>query len=308
MPLAAILSSAADERAPRVLESSFRGATVRTFVYDLPPRGDAAPVFLGIHGFRGDHHGFEQLVFRTGGTWWVPDAPGFGASTAMTDGTGHDAAGFAALIPELLSQIRQSHPGRPIVVVGHSFGTVVLSRAAAALESAAGTVLINPISVPALEGAGRLGVAAAGLYYRVATTAPAGWGLPLLRSRLITDAMTVMMRSSRDAAVRRYINEQHRSYFAGFQSREVLAEAYASSIEDSVRDRAADFTGPVLLITADRDAFGSPETQRALAALMPDARIHEIRGVGHLVHYEAAAEAAEALLRFTAEVTSEVTA
>jgi pimeloyl-ACP methyl ester carboxylesterase len=298
-------------RTPGIIERAFRGATVRVFAYDLPPQhlpavspgdtGDSAPVFLAVHGFRGDHHGFEQIVFASGGLWWVPDFPGYGASTRMPEGHQHDAETFSDLLMELVVAARAEHPGRPVVVVGHSFGTVVVSRAAGRLCAQGGAdavILINPISVPALEGASAVATGAATLYYRVSQALPRAFGLGLLRSKLITQAMTVMMRTSPDSAVRSYIDEQHRAYFAGFQDSSVLMETYLSSIRDSVRERASEFAGPALLIAGGEDAFGSPATQKALADLMPSARLVMIDGVGHLIHYEAADAAATAIRSF----------
>lgn len=55
---------------------------------------------------------------------------------------------------------------------------------------------------------------------------------------------------------------------------------------------------PVLLIAAERDDLGSVAGQRTLAGLMPDAELHVLPGVGHLVHYEAPAEAAALITDF----------
>ncbi|GAA1348371.1 alpha/beta hydrolase [Falsarthrobacter nasiphocae] len=316
--MTALLDASRPEATPVIRDVAAHGATVRVFEYELPPRESAsgAPVFLGVHGFRGDHHGFEQIVLRTGGTWLVPDAPGFGASTPMSDGTEHSAEGYASAYAKVLADTARRFPGRPVVLVGHSFGSVVVSRLLspgarqdgaddAGLAAVKAAVLVNPISVPALEGTPRAATLAAEAYYAAATRLPGWLGKPLVRSRLITDSMSVMMRTSTDREMRRYIDEQHRAYFAGFASRDVLAEAYASSIRDSVRECAGAFTLPTLLVTGSRDAFGTPETQARLAALMPQARVHEIAGVGHLIHYERAGEAAEAIAAFVREVVGE---
>ncbi|MCB4207561.1 alpha/beta fold hydrolase [Arthrobacter sp. UM1] len=315
-----IRSSARDERTPVFHEIPLGGTRVRVAEYRLPAPASASadgvsewpaedsPVFAAVHGFRGDHHGFEQIAFAAGGTWLVPDLPGFGMTGPFRDGTAHSAQGLSGIVEPLARFAAAEHPGRPVVLVGHSFGSVVVSRAAQAVSRLheegvlAGAVLVNPISVPALTGTPRIATAASELYYLLATRLPAPLGLPLVRSRLITDAMSLMMRTSSEPAVRRYIDEQHRAYFAGFSDRQALAEAYASSIEDSVLEAAGGLRLPVLLVTGERDAFGTPATQRALASALPEARLEEIPGVGHLVHYEEADAAARAVLAFAADL------
>lgn len=320
-----VRSSARDERTPTFHEMPLGGTAVRIAEYSLPAApGEpsapglvsdgtappAAPVFAAVHGFRGDHHGFEQIAFAAGGTWLVPDLPGFGMTGPFRDGTPHSAQGLARVVEPLVRFTAAEHPGRPVVLVGHSFGSVVASRAAESLSRLhaegllAGAVLVNPISVPALTGTPRIATAASELYYLLATRLPKPLGLPLVRSRLITDTMSVMMRTSADRGVRRYIDEQHRAYFAGFADRQALAEAYASSIEDSVLEAAGGLRLPVLLVTGEKDAFGTPATQEALAEALPEARLSEIPGVGHLVHYEEAEAAARAILEFAAGLPS----
>jgi pimeloyl-ACP methyl ester carboxylesterase len=77
-----------------------------------------------------------------------------------------------------------------------------------------------------------------------------------------------------------------------------VLEAFQASVRNDVAQFAAGLTGPVLLIVADRDDITSLARQRELAARLGDATLHIVRNVGHLVHYEAADEAADAIRRF----------
>jgi pimeloyl-ACP methyl ester carboxylesterase len=69
-------------------------------------------------------------------------------------------------------------------------------------------------------------------------------------------------------------------------------------VRNDVGHFADGLTGPVLMIVADRDDITSLSKQRELAACLDDATLHIVKDVGHLVHYEAADEAAGAIRRF----------
>ena len=94
------------------------------------------------------------------------------------------------------------------------------------------------------------------------------------------------MAKTGDRRLRRWIHAQHRAYFSAFASREVVLEAFTASITATVRDSASSLNLPVLLIAAEKDDLGTVETQRGLAALIPDSTLVVLPGVGHLVHYE----------------------
>ncbi|WP_417220368.1 alpha/beta fold hydrolase [Arthrobacter sp.] len=288
------MSAAPAPRTPLRTHHSHRGSdlVVRTFPAQGPSRG----IILAIHGFRGDHHGLDLLVRHLPGyTLVVPDLPGFGDSTAFTTSP-HDAAAYATVIDTLRSDL-----GLPAstILLGHSFGSIVASRAAAEHPGAfARLVLVNPICEPALEGGQALFSRLAAGYYAAGRMLPERWGLAVLRSRLVVDAMSALMGTSSDPATRAYVVDQHRRYFSRFATRESLQEAFASSIRDTVRDFAAQIRMPTLLIVGELDDLGSVPGQYSLAAQFPHARLEVIAGVGHLIHYERPATAARLILDF----------
>ena len=293
------------------------GAQVSTWTY--PATGRCRGVILAVHGFRGDHHGLARIIGQLPDfAIVVPDLPGFGASTPFgadpapasgMSGTGapagaspaapsHDVAGYGQVIGALRAQLGL---GPDTILLGHSFGTIV---AAAYLSRHPGSfarlVLINPICEPALEGSQAAMSRAAGAYYAAGDKLPAPLGEALLRSRLITDMMSLAMLKSREPAMRAYVVEQHRRYFSGFTSRATLREAYGASITATVRDVAARINEPVLLVVGEHDELGSVKAQRALARIFPRASMRVIGNVGHLIHYEKAAEAASLIEDFLA--------
>ena len=302
------------------------GSRVSTWTY--PALGPCRGVILAVHGFRGDHHGLARIVGQLPGyAIIVPDLPGFGSSTPFgadespdaapdaalvsgVSGTGaplaasaadaprHDVAGYGEVVGALREQLGL---GPETILLGHSFGTIVAATYLARHPGTfAGLVLINPICEPALEGSQAAMSRAAGAYYAAGERLPAPLGEALLRSRFITDVMSLAMLKSRDPAMRAYVFDQHRRYFSRFTSRATLREAYASSITATVRDVAARINEPVLLVVGEQDELGSVKAQRALARIFPRASMRVIADVGHLIHYEKPAEAASLIEDFLA--------
>lgn len=298
------------------LKSTHRihGSLTRTWTYRA--RGTCRGVILAIHGFRGDHHGLVRIIEAMPGyTVIVPDLPGFGASTPFStapdssargtgdarrtpEGPSHDVAGYGEVIGALRTELGL---GAGTILLGHSFGSII---AAAYLSRNPGSfaqlALINPICEPALSGSQALISRAAGLYYAAGEKLPAPLGEALLRSRLITDATSLAMLTSRDRGTRAYVVEQHRRYFSGFTSRATLREAYAASITETVRKYAARINEPTLLVIGEEDVLGSVPAQRSLARTFPRAEMRVIADVGHLIHYERALEAAALIEGFLA--------
>jgi pimeloyl-ACP methyl ester carboxylesterase len=267
--------------------------------WDFPPlnapAGAPASTLFLVHGFRGDHHGLLRLVEALPRhRIVVPDLPGFGASEALA-GT-HDTAAYSRFVGHSLDALGL---GPETVLLGHSFGSVIAARFAAANpRRTAALILVNPICEPALDGSSRFASRAAELYYAAAARLPERAGLALLANPLIVRCMSVFMAKTKDPALRAYIHDQHARYFSAFAGRRVVLEAFRASIAGTVRDSAAALTGPVLLIAAELDDLGSVEGQRRLAAQIPGARLEILEGTGHLVHYEKPAEAAALISDF----------
>ena len=277
---------------------SFDVAGTEQFCWDFAPLADAGlpPVFM-VHGFRGDHHGLLRIVealprHRV----LVPDLPGFGSARPLP-GT-HDVRAYAGFVADAL-ETGLPDLGPDTVLLGHSFGSIIAARAAADRpELISRLILVNPICEPALEGPKGITSKAAELYYLAAARLPETLGMALLQHPLIVRGMSIFMAKTRDPELRRWIHGQHDAYFSAFANRDVVLDAFRASISSTVRDSAQQLEMPVLLIAAERDDLGSVAGQQRLAALMPDAELHILPDAGHLVHYEAPAEAAELISGF----------
>lgn len=269
------------------------GSATRVFTYRAAPE-QSRGVLLAVHGFRGDHHGLDRIIAQLPGyTVVVPDLPGFGGSSSMTQAP-HDVEGYARMLDVLADQLQL---GPATHLLGHSFGSIIAARLAAG-RGFASLSLLNPISEPALESSQALLARVTSGYYALCAALPSGIGEPLLRSKLFTDSMSLVMTKSRDPQMRRYVREQHRAYFGGFHSRDTLAEAYLASISHTVGEYSRGIGIPTLMVGGQQDELGSPATQEALRATFADARLLMLPDVGHLIHYEKAPETAAAVRRF----------
>ena len=271
-------------------EAEVRGGI--TAYWEYGP-ADAEITVIAVHGFRGDHHGLESvLAFLPEARVIAPDLPGFG-ETAPVEGRAHDLQEYVAWLTEFSSAVA---PGA--VILGHSFGSIVTAAAVAAGLDTPRLILINPIGAPALEGPKGIMTRLAVMYYALGARLPERIGTALLRNRLIVRVMSITMAKTRDPELRRFIHDQHDTYFSRFADRDVLRDAFVASVSHDVSEFASSIHVPTLLIAAQRDDITPIEVERELVTRFDDADLVEIAHVGHLIHYETPAEAAGAVRRF----------
>jgi pimeloyl-ACP methyl ester carboxylesterase len=223
-----------------------------------------------------------------------PDLPGFG-ETAPLPGRRHDLSAYSDWLSAFTPAVASG-----AVILGHSFGSIVVAAAVAAGLATPRVILVNPIGAPALEGPRGLLTRLAVFYYWAGARLPQPVGDGLLRNGAIVRVMSVSMAKTRNADLRRFIHDQHDTYFSRFADRDVLHDAFLASVSHDVREFAPRIAQPTLLVAAVRDDITPIEAERHLATLFPDAELVEIADVGHLIHYETPAPAATAIRRFLA--------
>jgi pimeloyl-ACP methyl ester carboxylesterase len=256
--------------------------------------GDAgAPTIVAVHGFRGEHHGLEPVVSQLPGFRVIsPDLPGFG-ETPPIPRRAHDLALYTEW---LTAFVGATAPGA--AVLGHSFGSIVSAAATAGGLVTPRLILVNPIGAPALQGPRGILTRGAVFYYWLGARLPRRAGEALLRSGLIVRLMSNAMAKTRDEELRRFVHDQHDRYFSLFADRDVLRDAFVTSVSHDVSEFAPRVRQPTLLVAAQRDDITPIEKVRALAELFPDADLVEIPDVGHLIHYETPVVAADAVRWF----------
>lgn len=264
----------------------------RTRYWEYGPRDRPVDLVL-VHGYRGDHHGMEPIVSYLPELHIVsPDLPGFGGSTP-TCGT-HSISGYATWLSHFLDALDLTGT----TLLGHSFGSLVVSHAVAAGVPSPRLVLVNPIAVDAMSGASRVLVPLTRLYFRIGRALPDRAAHLWLGNRLATFGMSLMLARTTDRRLRRWIHEEHDRYFGRFSDPTTLAEGYAASLSTNVIAAAPALTMPTLIVAGDVDSIAPLEGARELARLLPRAELVVLHGVGHLIHYEKPAEAAAAIRRF----------
>ncbi|WP_226657406.1 alpha/beta fold hydrolase [Leifsonia sp. LS1] len=278
-------------------EMELLGGTTRYWDYGDPEAGVTVVV---VHGFRGDHHGLEPVVAQLPQLRMVsPDLPGFGESTPLV-GAAHDIEGYSEWLRAFVAGLDVRGT---LVLLGHSFGSIVVSGALAARGAGdpphpASVILVNPIGQPALKGPRGVLTRLAIFYYWLAAVLPERLGFALLRNRVIVRVMSEAMAKTREPGLRAWIHDQHHRYFSAFSDRRVVLEAFRASVSHDVSEYAARIPEPTLLVAAVDDDITPIAAERRLCEVFPDARLVEIAGVGHLIHYEKPVEAAAAIRSF----------
>ena len=267
------------------------GSRTRYWEYGTPASG---PTIVVVHGYRGDHHGLEPVVRLLDDFHVIsPDLPGFGDSTPMSERP-HSIAGYVDWLAAFLDATGLAGS----ILLGHSFGSIVVAHAVAGGVPASGVVLVNPIADDPRKVAG---IGATRFYYAVARRLPERAARAWLGNPLVVQGMSVKLAKTRDRELRRFIHGQHHAYFSRFGSRASIVEGFDASLSTTVAAVADRIAQPVLLVAGERDEVAPLAGQFELLETFPDARLDVIPGVGHLVHYETPDAAAHAIQAFAAE-------
>lgn len=248
---------------------------------------------LLVHGQPGSAEDWDPVVEQLGSELRVlaVDRPGYGASALEARAMSGNA--------ELLADLVASRVGRPVVVVGHSYGGgVALLMAARRPEAVAGLVLVSSVGTRAtVNGVDHL-LASPGV-----GTLLSGAGLFTL-GRVLPRVGSLVRRLPSTAAERlrlslpddRYSAEISRSGFRLWRS--FLAEQRALVAE--IGDVEAAIGGvrvPVAVVTGTHDLVVPPAASAELAAAIPGAELVVAARTGHFVARDAPAALAGAVRR-----------
>lgn len=255
---------------------------------------DAAVTIVVAHGYRGEHHGLEPVIAQFANVRFIgADLPGFGESGELP--AGHNINSYARWLAEFLRIIKAPDA----ILLGHSFGSIITSFAIGnGLVKPPKLILINPIAAPALEGPSAFLTRLTMLFYRTSLKLPERIGYGLLSHWLVIRAMSVKLAVTKNKTLRRFIHDQHHTYFGRFASRRSVVDSFDASVSYTVGDFAEKITMPTLLIGAERDPITAVRHLEALAARIPNSELHIIPRVGHLIHYEVPRVAAKLIADF----------
>lgn len=189
------------------------------------------------------------------------DLPGFGAAPPPPEAWG-SAEYAAALSPLLAAMVAEA--GRPVVVLGHSFGGRVAAHLGARWPELVGALVLS--GVPRLAGVGT-GARRTAAGFRA--------GRALHRRGLIGDAAMESLRS-------RYGSDDYRA------AQGVMREVLVKAVNESYESQLAALAGPVELVWGSADTVAPlAGAEAALALLGERCRLTVCEGVGHLTPLEA---------------------
>ncbi|MBX9948346.1 MAG: alpha/beta fold hydrolase [Candidatus Obscuribacterales bacterium] len=134
-PATPSLATASQENGSKTLRIPSAEAKSAPLISWLPPEGVKPQVaMLCIHGFslhKGSFTAFGKVMAKDGVATYALDLRGFGESKSKAIHTELDFDGSMADIKAILQQIRKTHPGLPVIVLGESMGGAIALRAAA---------------------------------------------------------------------------------------------------------------------------------------------------------------------------------
>jgi len=254
------------------------------------------PTIVMIHGFRGTHHGMDLIAqalddYRV----IVPDLPGFGESKPLDNS--HSIDNYSAWLNEFIKYLGLKQPP---ILLGHSFGSIIVSHFVANNPSSVTKlILINPIGSPALKGPKAIMTRLALVYYWLGRILPDPIATKLLSAKPIVMVMSVTMAKTKDRSLRKFIHSEHLKHFSSFNNRRVVSEAFKASVQNTVRDFADKIAVPTLIIAGSQDDITPIIKQHELAKLIQKTSLKVVDGVGHLTHYEKPESIASEVKGFT---------
>ena len=284
-----LLAASAVSRAVKVEVSLSMG---KTTYWRYPASQASRGTILFVHGYRGNHHGLEAIAGALPDfDVLIPDLPGFGASEPFK--YRHSIIAYSTWLTEFVRTLGL----QDAVILGHSFGTIVTASAAChGLQNR--LVLVNPVSFFQRTGIDKTLKQLTDWFYGVGGALPEKGGNYLLKNPMFVRLMSEVLAKTENKALRAWIHQQHNANFSEFAERRVALEGYASSNSRSVAAYAPRISNEVLLIVGELDDITKLPDQHRVLRLFPDAKFALIRGVGHLVHYETPARAAELVREF----------
>lgn len=253
------------------------------------------PIIVMIHGFRGTHHGLELIAAQLPNyRVIIPDLPAFGKSSPLAqhtiDSYGHWLADFLAL------------QSQPVVLLGHSFGSIICAQLASHHPQLKALILVNPIGDSALAGPHKILTKAAIFYYWLGKKLPETAAKTWLSWKPIVYVMSRLMAKTNDRTLNHYIDQQHFTHFSQFNSASSLLETFQASASHSVKEYAPSISTKTLLIAGEKDDITPLKKQQSLQKMFSHAQLVTVPKVGHLTHYEAPQQVAQAVRTFVKSV------
>lgn len=246
------------------------------------------PALLLLHGTGAATHSWAGLLPLLARAYRViaPDLPGHGFSSPRPSGLA-SLPWMARSAGSLLVALGEA----PVGIVGHSAGAALAARMVLdGQASPAGIVAINGALLPFPGMAAQLAPALAKLLF----LNPFVPRLMAWRARAEPGAVERLIAGTGSVLPPAQMARYAQLFRNGAHCDAALAMMANWDLAALERDLPA-LRLPVTLVTGERDLFVPPAKADAAAALMPNARVVRLPGLGHLAHEEDAARVADAI-------------
>jgi pimeloyl-ACP methyl ester carboxylesterase len=260
---------------------------------------DKEPTIVMIHGFTGDHNGFQKIIpllpdFRI----IVPDLPGSGKSSITQKDWSVDA--IARLANEFVKALDFKTPP---YIFGHSMGGLVVAsmigQAPHLYHDKA--LLLSPVpSKVRFLDTRIIGAKLGELQYFIGHAVPV-LGPKLVKSKWLTKRIANLLITTKDPAIIQFTYEQMWENLTRISSIKLYYVLERDINKRGAIDYAQELANKQLLIIGGSvDNVVPPKLLNELIKAT-NAMYAYIEGVGHDAHYERAREVAEHVRRFLKE-------
>lgn len=261
-------------------------------VYTDSQPGARVTTLVAVHGFRGTDEGLEAVLEpffdNTHLRIMTFNIPGMGYSPALPT-IDYTLDTIAAQVIDFVEHIDCP---KPIILLGHSFGTTVVARVASLRpDLLLQLFLISPI--PLADGRRkaphrRAALAALDAYFYLVGHGPKRLGVALFGNKLFSDFSTDLL--LKKPSERQRIRDLHRANLVLPVNRRAMFQTHKASTRHDVLETALDITTPTVIIAGDRDTLAHRKHLARLAEAIPHSTYHAISGAGHLAHHEHTSE------------------
>lgn len=268
------------------------GSTVHYWVYNPGKK----QVIVMIHGFTGDHHGFQKIIPHLREyTIIVPDLPGSGKSTITPQHWSID--GIAELTNSFVAALQLKTPP---VIFGHSMGGLVVASMVyqAPQLYAKKMILLSPVpSKVTLTDSRYIGAKLGELQYWVGAHVPIV-GPKIVKSKWLTKQIANLLITTKDKQIIQFTYKQMWANLTRISSLKLYYHLQCDINRRGAVDYATELSKKdLLIIGGDKDNVVPPRQLNELVRATKAICVY-ILGVGHDAHYERAKEVANNVMYF----------
>ncbi|MES2876455.1 MAG: alpha/beta hydrolase [Patescibacteria group bacterium] len=253
------------------------------------------PTCVFIHGFTGSHEGFQYIIPELDRFHIiVPDLPGFGQSKL-----GLEEFTIDELARTVNTFVRELKLSTPPFLISHSMGGLVAASMLAQSPELFDekTVFVSPVATKVnYLDARKIGEFLGRLQFYLGKTVP-GAGPRLVKSRLISRISTAIILTANQPKLKKQIREHHFRNLDYISSIDFYYQLHVNINKKGAVDYADQLNQKftALVVAGDKDNVTPLATEKKLVGALKHSKLHVIKDVGHLLHYERPKEVAAAI-------------